>query len=74
VEGRFHEQDAVLLCDPSGYELGRGLVNFTSEELEAGKVHGHPGTPCCGPAPRVGTLPPRVGTLPVAYEHLPEHS
>lgn len=40
VEGVFNEQDAVLLCDGSGRELGRGLTNFTSEELEAGKVGG----------------------------------
>ncbi len=39
VEGKFESQDAVKLCDRSGYEIARGLVNYTSEELQ--KIRGH---------------------------------
>ncbi|KXZ50922.1 hypothetical protein GPECTOR_14g169 [Gonium pectorale] len=35
VSGDFHAQDCVSLCDPSGVELARGLVNFSSEEVGA---------------------------------------
>ncbi|MGL5080881.1 MAG: glutamate 5-kinase [Microcoleaceae cyanobacterium] len=34
VEGRFQVQDAVQLCDPNGSEIARGLVNYSSLELE----------------------------------------
>jgi glutamate 5-kinase len=33
IEGDFHAQDAVSLCDLDGCEFGRGLVNFSIEEL-----------------------------------------
>ena len=39
VEGEFTAQDAVLLCDPSGQEIARGLVNYSDEELR--KISGH---------------------------------
>ncbi len=38
VEGKFDTQDAVQLCDTSGNEIARGLVNYTSNELE--KIRG----------------------------------
>lgn len=34
VVGTFQAQDAVSLCDDSGAEFGRGLVNFTHEEVQ----------------------------------------
>ncbi|MFZ9737032.1 MAG: glutamate 5-kinase [Prochlorotrichaceae cyanobacterium] len=34
IEGEFHKQDAVLLCDGSGREVGRGLVNYNSHDLQ----------------------------------------
>ncbi|MDF5714439.1 MAG: glutamate 5-kinase [Rhizonema sp. NSF051] len=34
VEGEFDTQDAVLLCNQSGSEIARGLVNYTSVELQ----------------------------------------
>jgi glutamate 5-kinase len=34
VEGDFQSQDAVQLCDRSGQEIARGLVNYTSDELQ----------------------------------------
>jgi len=34
VEGLFESQDAVQLCDRQGREIGRGIVNYSSEELE----------------------------------------
>lgn len=34
VTGEFHSQDAVRLCDEDGVEVGRGLVNYTSQEIE----------------------------------------
>ena len=34
VEGDFLTSDAVQLCDRSGSELGRGLVNYSSAEIE----------------------------------------
>lgn len=37
VEGRFRMGDVVLLRDPEGAEVGRGLVNLASEELRAVK-------------------------------------
>ncbi len=38
VEGDFESQDAVLLCDRAGKEIARGLVNYSSMELQ--KVKG----------------------------------
>ncbi|MGQ9869652.1 glutamate 5-kinase [Leptodesmis sp.] len=38
VEGNFDHQDAVVLCDRNGQEIARGLVNYSSFELE--KVKG----------------------------------
>ncbi len=38
VEGDFHSQDAVSLCDATGTEFARGLVNFDSTELKRVKV------------------------------------
>ncbi|MBH8577696.1 glutamate 5-kinase [Nostocaceae cyanobacterium CENA369] len=38
VEGEFDTQDAVQLCDSSGNEIARGLVNYSSEELQ--KIRG----------------------------------
>jgi glutamate 5-kinase len=34
IEGEFHRQDAVMLCDSSGREIGRGLVNYNSQDLQ----------------------------------------
>lgn len=34
VEGEFDSQEAVQLCDQSGTEIARGLVNYTSAELQ----------------------------------------
>ncbi|MEM8830175.1 MAG: glutamate 5-kinase [Cyanobacteria bacterium P01_G01_bin.19] len=34
VEGEFSISDAVKLCDETGKELGRGLVNYNSSEVE----------------------------------------
>jgi glutamate 5-kinase len=39
VEGKFESQDAVKLCDRSGHEVARGIVNYTSQELQ--KIRGH---------------------------------
>jgi glutamate 5-kinase len=38
VEGDFDHQDAVVLCDRNGEEIARGLVNYSSLELQ--KVKG----------------------------------
>lgn len=38
VEGEFDSQDAVQLCDKNGKEVARGLVNYSSVELE--KIRG----------------------------------
>ncbi|WGV25779.1 glutamate 5-kinase [Halotia branconii] len=38
VEGIFDTQDAVQLCDTNGNEIARGLVNYTSDELQ--KIRG----------------------------------
>jgi len=38
LEGEFDTQDAVQLCDPNGNEIARGLVNYSSNELE--KIRG----------------------------------
>lgn len=34
VEGEFQSQDAVQLCDRSGREIARGIVNYNSTELQ----------------------------------------
>ncbi len=34
VEGEFDATDAVLLCDEQGKEIARGIVNYSSQELE----------------------------------------
>lgn len=34
VRGKFQANDAVILCDERGKELGRGLVNYPSDDLE----------------------------------------
>jgi glutamate 5-kinase len=33
VEGEFYRQEAVQLCDNSGKEIARGIVNYSSAEL-----------------------------------------
>jgi glutamate 5-kinase len=38
VEGEFDTQDAVQLCDKNGNEIARGLVNYSSTELQ--KIRG----------------------------------
>ncbi len=38
VEGEFDPQEAVQLCDGNGEEIARGLVNYSSEELQ--KIRG----------------------------------
>ncbi len=52
VEGDFQSQDSVMLCDRTGQELARGLVNYSSDELQKIKgcqseaiasILGHPG-------------------------------
>ena len=34
IEGEFSTTDAVKICDRNGRELGRGLVNYNSSEIE----------------------------------------
>jgi len=34
VEGEFQRRDAVQLCDVNGQDVARGIVNYTSQELE----------------------------------------
>jgi glutamate 5-kinase len=34
VTGEFDSQEAVTLCDANGQEIARGLVNYSSAELE----------------------------------------
>jgi glutamate 5-kinase len=38
VEGEFQTQDAVQLCNSSGQEIARGIVNYSSSELQ--KIRG----------------------------------
>jgi glutamate 5-kinase len=38
VEGEFQSQDAVQLCDRNGQEIARGIVNYSSIELQ--KIRG----------------------------------
>jgi len=39
VEGEFESQDAIALCDRSGEEFARGVVNYRTVELK--KIQGH---------------------------------
>jgi len=39
VEGDFQRRDAVALCTAAGEELGRGIVNYGSAELQ--RIRGH---------------------------------
>jgi glutamate 5-kinase len=39
VVGEFITSEAVQLCDSQGVEIGRGLVNYTSQEIEQIKGH-----------------------------------
>jgi glutamate 5-kinase len=34
VEGEFRSQDSVKICDQLGQEIARGLVNYSSVELQ----------------------------------------
>jgi glutamate 5-kinase len=34
IEGEFHSQDAVQLCDQLGQEIARGIVNYSSLDLQ----------------------------------------
>ncbi|HEY9666374.1 MAG TPA: glutamate 5-kinase [Coleofasciculaceae cyanobacterium] len=34
IEGEFHSSEAVQLCDSNGVEIARGLVNYSSTELQ----------------------------------------
>ncbi|MEC4806657.1 MAG: glutamate 5-kinase [Jaaginema sp. PMC 1079.18] len=34
VEGEFQAEDAVLLCDPQGRAIARGIVNYNHQELQ----------------------------------------
>lgn len=34
IKGEFQAQDAVLLCDRTGQEIARGLVNYSHHELQ----------------------------------------
>jgi len=38
VEGTFSGQDVVAICDDEGREFARGLVNYTSADVDAVKV------------------------------------
>jgi glutamate 5-kinase len=42
IEGNFEATDAVELCDAAGKEIARGLVNYSSTELD--RIHGHRST------------------------------
>ncbi len=39
IEGEFQSHDAVQICDPLGQEVARGIVNYSSTELQ--KIRGH---------------------------------
>jgi glutamate 5-kinase len=39
VEGKFEAMDAAIVCDRDGKEIARGIVNYTSEELD--RISGH---------------------------------
>jgi glutamate 5-kinase len=34
IEGDFSSTDSVILCDSNGQEIGRGIVNYNSSEIE----------------------------------------
>ncbi len=34
VEGEFQKKDAVQLCDQTGHEIARGMVNYSHQELQ----------------------------------------
>jgi len=38
IEGEFNSSEAVQLCNSSGVEIARGLVNYSSSELQ--KIRG----------------------------------
>lgn len=38
ITGDFAAQDAVVLCDSSGYEFARGLCNYTQSEVHKVQV------------------------------------
>lgn len=38
VEGEFQSKDAVLICDQAGQEIARGIVNYSSSDLQ--KIQG----------------------------------
>ncbi|NEQ95646.1 MAG: glutamate 5-kinase [Cyanothece sp. SIO2G6] len=38
IEGKFHPNDAVQLCDAAGVEIARGIVNYGNNELR--KIQG----------------------------------
>ena len=40
IEGSFSRGDAVMICDPEGRVIGRGLVAYDS--AEAALIIGHP--------------------------------
>lgn len=42
VQGQFHAADAVQICDANGREIARGIVNYSSSELQ--KIIGHQST------------------------------
>jgi len=39
VQGEFHASDGVQLCDATGQEIARGIVNYSSSDLD--KIKGH---------------------------------
>jgi glutamate 5-kinase len=39
IEGEFQSQDAVQICDRTGQEIARGIVNYSSTDLQ--KILGH---------------------------------
>jgi glutamate 5-kinase len=39
LEGDFSDSEAVILCDPEGIEIARGIVNYSSHEIELIKGH-----------------------------------
>jgi glutamate 5-kinase len=42
IEGEFEATDAVQLCDANGKEIGRGITNYSSAELD--RIQGHRST------------------------------
>lgn len=53
VEGDFSVHDAVRLCDAGGKEFARGVVNYSSEEVQQVKVRGAGLSICMQCHPRV---------------------